>query len=243
MVGRPRGALVIRVVAPVGTLISGATIALSDDESHHLQVRRASDGSPVEVLDLHGTSATGTATRTGRTWSVTLDTISHHPAPPVTVMAVGAGDRDRFLHLVEMLAPLGVTRIIPLVTERTRHVATRWRPAHQERAERMAAAACKQSGAKWAPTIEVAWSVDDLVAARPSARWFLGTPHGVRFPSLALDEAIGWCIGPEGGFTEAEERVLCAGLPAQPVAVGRWTLRFEVAAALAAALTADFRRV
>ena len=40
------------------------------------------------------------------------------------ILAVGAGDRERFGWLVEKAVELGVTEVIPLNTVRTRHVAS-----------------------------------------------------------------------------------------------------------------------
>ncbi len=241
MVGSPREADVIRVLVPAGAIVAGATLLLPDDEGHHLQVRRVPDGTSVEALDLHGVTAQAVVTRSARTWSITVGTPTRHAPLPATVLAVGAGDRDRFLHLVEQVTPLGVTRIIPLVTERTAHVATRWRPTHRERAGHAAAAACKQSGMPWAPVIDAPRALADFVAAPPPVRWLLAAPAAGPRPGIAAAESVGWCIGPEGGFTAAEEHLLTTRLLAHPVSLGAWILRFETAAVVAAAITADRR--
>ena len=54
--------------------------------------------------------------------------------PAELTLAVAAGDRERFAWMVEKAVELGVTRIVPLETERTAGVATRLRDAHLDAA-------------------------------------------------------------------------------------------------------------
>ena len=85
------------------------------------------------------------------------------PAPPrQLVLAVGAGDRERFAWVVEKATELGVTAVIPLESERTAGVATQIRPQHLERLRRHALEAVKQCGAAWATRVEEPVSVDIL---------------------------------------------------------------------------------
>jgi 16S rRNA (uracil1498-N3)-methyltransferase len=148
------------------------------------------------------------------------------------VVAVGAGDRDRFGWLVEKAAELGVTAIVPLETERTQGVATRVRSSHVERLARRALEATKQSGAHWSPAVEHPVAFDEFVRRRQAGvRWLAdaagGSPGDIPGPATIL-------VGPEGGLTDAERgSALAAGW--LPMALGACTLRFETAAIAAAA--------
>ena len=127
---------------------------LRDGEAHHLQVRRVETGETVEVRDGEGLVARGTLRRIGKVWSVEVGTSERVAPPTPLVLAVGAGDRDRFAWVVEKATELGVTSVVPLESERTAGVATRVRRHHLGRLRRHAMEAVKQSGAAWAARVE-----------------------------------------------------------------------------------------
>jgi len=226
---------VIRLLAPAGTLTAGSVVALDEDESRHLTVRRAEPGSEVQLLDGAGTRADGHLSRADGAWSVTVGEVRREPPPVSVTLAVGAGDRDRFGVLVEQATQLGVTRIIPLLTEHTAGVSTRLREGHLDRLRRRGREALKQCGAAWAPEITDPRNLTALVAdLSPGARW-LADPDGGSRPGLEPTVPLTIAVGPEGGFTMGEQRALQdAGFLL--VRLGRHLLRFETAAL--AALTA-----
>jgi 16S rRNA (uracil1498-N3)-methyltransferase len=208
--------------------------SLHESEAHHLQVRRVEPGTVVELRDGEGLVGSGTLRRTGRMWSVEVGAMDRvEPSSPL-VLAVGAGDRERFAWAVEKAAELGVTTVIPLECERTAGVATRVRQQHLDRLRRHALEAVKQSGAAWATRVDEPLSLDALLA-RPfdGARW-LADASGGAAPTVLGDARLTVVIGPEGGLTADErERVLTAGFEA--IRLAAHTLRFETAAVAAAA--------
>ena len=208
---------------------------LRDGEAHHLQVRRVETGETVEVRDGEGLVARGTLRRIGKVWSVEVGTSERVAPPTPLVLAVGAGDRDRFAWVVEKATELGVTSVVPLESERTAGVATRVRRHHLGRLRRHAMEAVKQSGAAWAARVEEPVPLDVLVARQPDgARWLADVDGRIAPPALP-DEPLTVVIGPEGGFTAGErDQLLGAGFEA--IRLGTHTLRFETAAIAAAAL-------
>jgi 16S rRNA (uracil1498-N3)-methyltransferase len=208
---------------------------LRDGEAHHLQVRRVETGEIVEVRDGEGLVARGKLRRVGKVWRVEVDAAERVAPPAPLVLAVGAGDRDRFAWVVEKATELGVTLVVPLESERTAGVGTRVRPQHLERLRRHAMEAVKQSGAAWAARVEEPVALDTLVARPPDgARWLADVDGQVAPPALA-DQPLTAVIGPEGGFTGGERnRLLGAGFEA--IRLGEHTLRFETAAIAAAAI-------
>src|SRR5687767_3128039 len=115
----------MRVLLPAGHRAAGDVVELDEDESHHLRVRRAEAGQEVELRDGAGLTGFGTLQADGRRWLVRV-TSADAAAPPIaTILAVGAGDRDRFTWLAEKAAELGVTELVPVETERTAGVASR----------------------------------------------------------------------------------------------------------------------
>ena len=105
----------------------------------------------MRVLDGAGAVAEGTLVREGRDFAVQVEKVDTIAKPPPFVLVVGAGDRDRFAWLVEKAAELGVTDLVPLLTERTRSVAASIRVSHVAALQRRARHAIKQSRAPWSP--------------------------------------------------------------------------------------------
>ncbi|MGH7583698.1 MAG: RsmE family RNA methyltransferase, partial [Gemmatimonadales bacterium] len=143
--------------------------------------------------------------------------------------------------LAERCTELGVTLLVPLVTERARHVANGLRGAALQRARRRALEACKQCRRAWATTIDDPCELTGLAHRAPVDRWLLAHRVGVRCPELGSGAAVGWIVGPEGGLTEEEAAWCTDRVGAMPVGFGRAVLRFDTAAIAAAVLTADRR--
>jgi len=228
------------LVAP-GSLAAGRTVPLDDDEAHHLAVRRIPPGSPVEAFDGAGTTARATMVLTGTAVSLAIGPVTVTEPPPELVLAVGAGDRDRFVALAERCTELGVTTLVPLRTERTRGVESRVRDVTLDRARRRAREACKQARNPWAARVESPVDLEHLRGIAGVGRWLLADAAGGACPSIGSHEAVGWLVGPEGGFTEAERAFCTERLAARAVTFGRRILRFDTAAICAAVLSADRR--
>lgn len=226
-----------------GPFQAGGVIILDDDEANHLKVRRVADGDAVRLVDGRGGIATARVARekdkdvlAARVVATTLVS-----PPPATEIWVGAGDRDRFLSVIEKATELGATRVVPLLTERALQVATRFQAVHVEKASKRAREAIKQCGAAWAPVVGSPVPIADaLRVPAPRVVRLLADADGGQLPAIRESDAVQWAIGPEGGFTEAESATLkAAGF--RPVALGRATLRFDTAATAALALTAQAR--
>jgi 16S rRNA (uracil1498-N3)-methyltransferase len=226
---------VITVLVEPGARDVGERFELDAEEAHHLKVRRGEHGVRVRFRDGAGTGGTAVLEVEGPRHFLTVELVHAAPPPPPLVLAVGAGDRDRFTWLVEKAAELGVTDVVPLETARTVNVATRIRDGHVEKLARRAREAIKQSGALWSPRVLPPVRFELFVdAPRPGERWLLDATGRV---AAGLDAAttVTALGGPEGGFTEQEiEQARTAGY--QPVRIGPHTLRFETAAVAAAAL-------
>jgi 16S rRNA (uracil1498-N3)-methyltransferase len=214
--------------------------SLRAGEVHHLLVRRVEPGETVELRDGEGLVGSGTLRRTGRTWSVEPGATDRVAPPSPLLLAVGAGDRERFAWVVEKATELGVTTVIPLECERTAGVATRIRAQHLERLRRHALEAVKQSGAAWATRVDEPTSLETLLEQPPDGARWLADAAGRPAPAVVGDGPITVVIGPEGGLTPAErERMLVAGY--DPIRLAVHTLRFETAAVTAAAVAVAAR--
>ncbi len=242
MVGRRGTAPVIRLLVEPGTLDGegAAVIAVPDREAHHLRVRRARPGEPVEVMDGAGTILRGTLGLENGVFRVCPEgAISRFPPPVPLILRVAGGDRDRFGWLMEKATEMGVSRVTPLETERTRSVTSRLKPHHLPALQQRAREAAKQCGAPWVPVLEDLVGVSQLGPVEAGVRW-LADPAGGPVSVVSAQGPVEVIIGPEGGFSEAEVEALCrAG--AGPVRFGGHTLRFETAALAAAVLVSTLR--
>lgn len=207
---------------------------VAEGEAHHLRVRRVREGEVVSIRDGAGLVGTGRLVRAGRDWEVEVESLERRLAPPDLALAVGAGDRERFAWVVEKAVELGVTTLVPLMTERTAGVATRVRPVHLAKLRRQALEAVKQSGNPWACVLEEPVSLDRFLEREHPGHAWLADAAGAP-PPASLDGApCTILIGPEGGLTE-RERAAAIEAGYTPTSLGPNMLRFETAAIAAAA--------
>jgi 16S rRNA (uracil1498-N3)-methyltransferase len=233
------GARVTAVLVAPGALEPGAVVRVAEAEAHHLRVRRAAAGEAVRLLDGAGGVGEGTLAGAGAGWTVQVTALRRVAPPPPLVLAVGAGDRERFAVVIEKAAELGATAVVPLETERSRNVSGRVRPAHLERLRQRGLEALKQCGGAWAPSLAAPVALEEFLESASGIRW-LADGEGGGVPPLGPDDAVTVAIGPEGGFTPAERSaILAAGFVA--VRLGARVLRFETAA-VAAAMAVHLRR-
>jgi 16S rRNA (uracil1498-N3)-methyltransferase len=231
----------MRVLLPAGVAHQGERCRVSEEESHHLRVRRAKEGELVELRDGAGLVGTGRVAPLPDGWEVEVAQARREPRPPVLTLAAGAGDRERFGWLVEKAAELGVTRVVPLETERTAGVATRVRVGQIGKLRRAAMEALKQCGASWACDVAEPMTVAAFIEVQPPGARLLADAQGTSVPAELDAEPVTVVIGPEGGLTREEiERLRAAGYLS--VALGPFTLRYETAALAAAAIVAAARQ-
>ena len=229
------------VLLPGGEVAAEQLLQLGHDEAHHLRVRRAEPGQHVTLRD--GAGLTGEAVlleSTPKHALIRLVEVGRVPEPAPLELLVAAGDKERFGWLVEKAAELGVTRVVPLETERSGAVATRLRESHLDRLRRQAREALKQCGAAWAPEIAAPIGLDGLAAVAVAGELWLGDRAGEPPPSRLDGGPVTVVIGPEGGLTIVEREAVLAAR-ASPVVLGPHTLRFETAALAAAAAVAAAR--
>jgi 16S rRNA (uracil1498-N3)-methyltransferase len=231
----------MRLLIERGSAEAGKRVSLDEEEIRHLKVRRAREGERVEVLDGAGLQAVGTLVQSGRSWAVDIDAAQITRQPPALILAVAAGDRGRFSWMVEKAVELGVTRIVPLETARTRGVATGLKRTHIGRLQRSARETIKQCGVAWAPDIENVLPLAAFLGQPLAGTGWLADQGGDAAPSAMNQTPVSVLIGPEGGLTDEErEAAVTAGY--RPLALGRYTLRFETAA-LAAAVAVNQARM
>jgi 16S rRNA (uracil1498-N3)-methyltransferase len=231
---------VITLLAPPGSLEAGATVSLGEEEARHLRARRAEDEETIRLVDGAGSVGWGDLLRAGQHLAAVINRVERVPRPVDLVLAVGAGDRERFGWVVEKATELGATEVVPLETARSLAVGPRVRPEGLDRLARRAREALKQCGRAWAPDVAPPMRLDDFLQ-RPvrGPRW-LADPDGAAAGPLASTDRVTVAVGPEGGFTDGEQdRIGAAGFA--PVRLADGILRYETAALAALALVGHLR--
>jgi 16S rRNA (uracil1498-N3)-methyltransferase len=222
------------VAAPIET----DRAVLADAEAHHLlHVMRARAGDEVTLFDGTGSEFTAHIERLGRSdvelAIVERRSVDRELAISLTLgVALPKGDRQAWL--VEKATELGVTRLVPLVTD---HGVAQPTDKALERLRRGVIEASKQCGRNRLMRIAEAQPWADFVAQSPATacRLIAHVDASQNEPtSLPKAQEYIVAIGPEGGFTDAE---VAAALHAgwQAISLGARILRVETAAIAVAA--------
>ncbi|MSQ68713.1 MAG: 16S rRNA (uracil(1498)-N(3))-methyltransferase [Gammaproteobacteria bacterium] len=149
-------------------------------------------------------------------------------------LAQGISRSERMDYTIQKAVELGVSRLVPLATERStvRLDAERAR----KRAEHWAGIvrhAAEQSGRTEVPPIaEVVDLAGYIEQERAPLRLLLDPSAGVSLTRVTLGAEISLAIGPEGGFSPAERALLLAA-GYQGASLGPRVLRTETAALVA----------
>lgn len=215
-------------------------VSLQGREAHHLaNVLRGQIGDVVVLFDGAGSEARARIVRLQPAsdresgGSAELEVISHGPAESETripiVLATAVPKGDRFEWLVEKATELGVSRLIPLVTERS---IVNPGSGKLDKLRNAVVAASKQCGRSrlmeisapltWADFLKGEAGQGHLCVADPS-----GEPLGNR--QWNSDRSLIFVVGPEGGLTEREVSSAVA-LGAELLSLGPRILRIETAA-------------
>ena len=223
--------------------LSQESPALSRDALHHLKVLRPKDGEAIELFDGRGSL---------RRYLFDASARALRAAPGQPVRTIGRSDDSltlfacvtkgsRWDWTVEKATELGVTRIVPVISDRTIvRIPKAERAAKRERWLRIAEDAARQSDAVWLPEIDEATDFADTLPRVRETTCFIGAltdpppqPLLAALAQLPRDPSgaprhLALYVGPEGDFTPAELQALTA--VATPVTFGPTVLRAETAA-------------
>ena len=226
-------------------------VALSGEEAHHLaRVLRVRPGEAVTLFDGQGREADAKVARVAA-GEVHLQLGASRVVPPperTVALGVALPGNVKIDEIIDQATQMGVSRIIPLVTERTvvKLSPERW-GAKQERLNRIALEAAKQCGVSRVPAIEPLTLWKEILPSFPRFNPVLIAavegPHEP-LPAILSAAKVGEVlvlIGPEGDFTPEElQGARRAG--ARPFSLGPTVLRCETAVVAALSLVSHFLR-
>jgi 16S rRNA (uracil1498-N3)-methyltransferase len=222
--------------------VRGSLVTIAGDDLRHIRtVLRKQPGDLLTLLDGQGMQYRARIAEIRKDEIVTevIERTRHELARPRIILGQGLPKSDKMDWIVQKATELGVSSIIPIVTERTvvkvrdeRKRVTRW--------EKIAREAAMQSNRPDIPEIGAVRTLNDYLGTlAPSPRtlliipWEEGTtPIKAVLRSQGKSEKIVVLIGPEGGFSRAEAD-LARTQGFQPVSLGPTILRTETAAVAA----------
>ncbi|MCU0834518.1 MAG: 16S rRNA (uracil(1498)-N(3))-methyltransferase [Chromatiaceae bacterium] len=196
--------------------LAPSELDLSEQASFHLvQVLRLRAGDPLVLFNGDGYDYPARLLNTGRSGTRVRIDVPGPPeeAPPLALhLGLGISKGERMDFALQKAVELGVTRVTPLVTERT---VVRLEGERRERRGRhwwgLIVAACEQSGRRRLPVLDPAAGLGDWLAG-PHKSPLLLDPHGAQ-PLTATPPptgAVSLLVGPEGGLSDAERAAATA---------------------------------
>ena len=222
-------------------LLKRDSVELPPGPAHHLKVVRPKPGEIVELFDGAGLSRTYSCGASASAPLAAAGELQTFPRPACGITLFACVTKgSRWDWTIEKATELGVTRIVPVISDRCIvRISADERAAKRERWLRIAEDAARQSDAKWLPEVLEAVDFADSVALAASCICFAGAltsppPEPVlsqvlRYHGDGLKgRSFGIFVGPEGDFTPAELQSLLK--VAVPVSFGPAVLRAETAA-------------
>ena len=202
---------------------------LSKETVHHLgRVLRLPPGEEIEVVD--GRGGLGEAEWSGSD-RIEIVRQKDRAKPPVSplILAVSPPRLPRLDWLVEKASELGVSKIVPLITQ---HSPRKISAARLERLQRKADQAMLQCRRLYSLEVSPPTTWGKLLEQIEGVAWLAVPPDSPAKGPLPPQSSAGpltILIGPEGGFSEQEES-LALNRGVFPVSLGQNILRVETAA-------------
>ena len=234
-------------------LLDGDAPILPKDAARHLKVLRPKDGEEIELFDGRGRfrvfKVQGPRFK-DESLIPASETFNLQPSTFNLTLFACVTKGSRWDWTIEKATELGVTRIVPVISERTIvRISKAERAAKRERWLRIAEDATRQSDAKWLPEICEAVDFRDALPLVKDTTCFIGalTNPPPRPLAAAVAEKVkvegeqrNWSVfvGPEGDFTPEELEELMK--IAVPTSFGPTILRAETAAIYAVSVLVSF---
>ena len=219
-------------------------ITITNSEHHHLRnVLRLVNGETIRIIDGEGSVyiAEICDIKTDST-VVRILNHKHHPkTTPAIILFQGIPKHDKMEWILQKTTELGVSHIVPILTERSLQKPSENR---YERWHRIILSATKQCGRVWKPKLCNMLNFQECLNAIHTYSlglilWEHEEQHHIKsilrkFPKV---DSIAIVVGPEGGFTEREVDV-AINYGCIPVRIGTNILRTETAAITGIAIAA-----
>ncbi len=223
-------------------LSEGAEIRLDGGHAHYLlKVMRIKEGQPVKLFDNRTGEYLAHVTMLGKRDLILLidgKTRERENVPDLWLLAAPV-KKDRYNWIAEKATELGIAKMIPVQTERTQNVQIKPDKLKAHMVE--AAEQCERTAL---PVLDGLIKLDALLQDWPADRHLFFADERIHEPAegsfrkalVAHDGPAAILIGPEGGFSDAENEFIRALPQSVPVSLGPRILRADTAAVAAISL-------
>ena len=224
------------------------TVEISDLEHHHLRnVLRLKKNDVVQIIDGKGNVYSTKVNRISEESTIAqiTDQEHHEKKTPFLMLFQGIPKNDKMELILQKTTELGVSQIVPMITERTLQ-----KPSENrlKRWNRIVISATKQCKRLWLPELQQVKEFDACINtciktlatdAITLILWEKRKKQSIRsvLKSNAIPKSIALFVGPEGGFTDNEVNE-AVNKGCIPVTIGANTLRTETAAIASIAIAA-----
>ena len=217
-------------------LKANSEISIKDKEqiTYIVNVLRFKKGQEVIVLDGEGT-LTHAVIALAHKKEVLIETskleLHEMQSTPLNLYFGIPNKLPKLELMLKMGTELGVSNFYPIHTEYSQVTSL----GKKDRLNQIIKSAASQSESKFLPVLHEPQNLKDL---DPSQKYIACICRSEQTPlltdlSLDIDQSTNILLGPEGGFSEADKKIILDNLKAQPVSLGNKILRLETAGLLA----------
>ncbi|ACE84262.1 16S rRNA (uracil(1498)-N(3))-methyltransferase [Cellvibrio japonicus] len=192
------------------TLLTGNKVQLEESASHHLsKVLRMQPGRELVLFNGAGGEFAATIDEISKR-HVTASIAAHNPhnreSPLQLELAIGISRGERFEWVLQKATELGVTKITPLMTERTEvKVSGERQEKIMERWQHILISACEQCQRNLLPQLSAPVPITDwLKTVDAELRFVLHHRDSQTLPADKKPHSAALLIGPEGGLSDDE---------------------------------------
>lgn len=214
----------------------GQSVPLSREQAHYLfGVMRLTEGAVLSLINGTDGEWDAAVVKAGKRAGLLVCHSQTAPLqmPPDLWLMFAPIRKERTAFIVEKAVEMGAARVMPVQTTYTQS-------ANRIRVDKLKAhaiEAAEQCGGTFVPTVDDVTKLDHVLTDWPGDRQLMFCDETMVKRSAALTSVLAgpWAIliGPEGGFSPEERRML-RGLPyAHPVSLGPRILRADTAAVAA----------
>ncbi len=211
-------------------------LAKMDEEMrrHVVTVLRMEVGEKIMLMDgVGGVAEVDIIEASKKSLVVSINNKKSYPPPSQKlVLAISTlKNASRFEWMLEKVTEIGITEIIPLISERTERIHFK-----EDRLKQIIVSACLQSKQCWMPVLHEPQKLQAIIEESTIEQKFIAhCIENQKQPLQRQERDALLLVGPEGDFTQAEiAMALVKGF--KPVSLGNSRLRTETAGVVGAVL-------
>ncbi len=191
-------------------LTTGALVNLEETASHHLsKVLRMQAGRELVLFNGEGGEYAATISEVSKKYvsaGIGAYTAANRESPLQLELAIGVSRGERFEWVLQKATELGVTKITPLITERTEvKLGGERQEKLIDRWQHILISACEQCQRNLLPQLAAPIHINDwLPSVTAELRFVLHHRDSKTLPAEQQPQSLALLIGPEGGLSDSE---------------------------------------